>query len=65
MGANAETHLSRHHRKVDIMAKKSMIQGPRPSTKHGRPGGPAGNNPPGSKGRPGSPAGNNRPGSKK
>lgn len=29
-----------------IMAKKPMVQLPRPSTKPGKPGGPAGNNPP-------------------
>ena len=29
-----------------IMSKKPMIEQPRPSTKPGNPGGPAGNNPP-------------------
>ena len=28
------------------MAKKPMVQLPRPSTKPGKPGGPAGSNPP-------------------
>ncbi len=46
-GANAETQTSRHHNKTDLtMAKKPMVQLPRPSTITGNPGGPAGNNPP-------------------
>jgi len=34
------------HLIISTMAKKPMVQKPRPSTKTGNPGGPAGNNPP-------------------
>jgi hypothetical protein len=45
-GAEAETLNKRQKSNTIYMPKKPMVNQPRPSTKHGKPGGPAENNPP-------------------
>jgi hypothetical protein len=49
-GAEAETLIKRQKSNTIYMPKKPMVQEPRPSTKQGRPSGPARNNPPKNKG---------------